>query len=286
MNATDTTASTSPRIDLPALQRMKTEGRKIAMLTAYDYPTAVLAQSAGVHSLLIGDSLATVLLGHPTTRGAPLDLMITLAEAVRRGAPRVYFVGDMPYEALASGAENALAAARRFCDEAGCDAVKMETTSGDAQLVEIVARAGIETIAHLGLLPQQVLDPQGYRAQARDAEAIAALVADARRMVAAGAVMLLLEAVPNQASQAVVDAVDVPVIGCGAGPACDGHVLVTQDMLGIGTTRTPRFVPVRAQVGKTCEEAMRRHVQDIESGVYPGPEHVYHLRAPTAGKPR
>jgi 3-methyl-2-oxobutanoate hydroxymethyltransferase len=282
------TASSPPseHIDLARLQRMKAAGQKFAMLTAYDYPTAALAQAAGVHALLIGDSLAAVVLGHPNTRPAPLDVMIVLGEAVRRGAPNVYLVGDMPYEALSAGSEWALTAARRFRDEAGCDAVKAEVASQNPDLVGRLAGAGIETIAHLGLRPQDVLTPDGYRAQARDAASIAALVADARRMVEAGAAMLLLEAVPNEASEAVLAAVSVPVIGCGAGPACDGHVVVTHDMLGLGGMRPPRFVPVLAQVGRTIEEAMRRYVQDIVSGQYPRPEHVYRLRSPTGSPPR
>lgn len=282
-----TTQAADPRhIDLNTLRKMKAEGRKLAMLTAYDYPTAALAQSAGVHILLIGDSMGTVLLGRPNTRTVPLALMLVLGEAVRRGAPLVYLVGDMPYEALTGGIEKAVDAARRYRDEAGCDAVKAEAGPGDEPTVGAIAQAGIETVVHLGLRPQQVMSPDGYRAQARDADAIGTLVAAARNMVAAGASMLLLEAVPNEASQAVVAAVPVPVIGCGAGPACDGHVVVTQDMLGMGGIRPPRFVPVLAQVGRTCEEAMRRYVQDIASGAYPGPEHVYPMRRPERDRPQ
>lgn len=274
------------RVNLAVLRQMKSAGRKIALLTAYDYPTAVLAQAAGVQGLLVGDSLATVLLGHPTTRTAPLNLMITLAEAVRRGAPDVLLVGDMPYEAVRGhGLPGALEAARRFREEAGCDAVKFEAVSGDEPLIRALADAGIDTIAHLGLRPQDILSAEGYRAQARDAEGIAALVADAQRMVAAGAVMLLLEAVPNEASAAVVAAVDVPVIGCGAGPACDGHILVTQDMLGLGASRPPRFVPVMADLRGTILDVMRRYVNDISAGRYPGPQHVYRMRASTGEAP-
>jgi 3-methyl-2-oxobutanoate hydroxymethyltransferase len=271
---------TRAKIDLAALRRMKAAGEKIAMLTAYDYPTAAYADAAGVHSLLVGDSLATVLLGHPNTRPAPFELMLVLAEAVRRGAPHVYLVGDMPYEVLSPGRESAVAAALRFCKDGRCDAVKAEFAPDDDGLVRDLAAKGIETIVHLGLRPQQVLTPDGYRAQARDEIEIATLVEAARRMVAAGAVMLLLEAVPNEASAAVVAAVDVPVIGCGAGPACDGHVVVTEDMLGFGPTRPPRFVPVHANLGEQTAAAMRRYVTDIERGVYPGPEHVYPMRKP------
>jgi len=184
----------------------------------------------------------------------------------------------MPYEAIAGGPAAVSDAARRFRDEAGCDAVKIETGSEDDALIERVVADGIVSIAHLGLRPQQVLTPDGYRAQARDRAAVAQLVDDARRMVAAGAQLLLLEAVPNEASQAVVEAVDVPVIGCGAGPACDGHVVVTQDLLGATTTRPPRFVPVLADVARTCEDAMRRYIADIASGAYPGPQHGYRMR--------
>ncbi len=274
------------RISLATLRQMKAAGRKIAFLTAYDYPTALRAQAAGVQALLVGDSMATVLLGHPNTRPAPVHVMLVLAEAVRRGAPHVYLVGDMPFEALTAGDDAALTAARRFCDEAGCDAVKIEAGPEDDRLVARLTAAGCDTIAHLGLRPQQITAPDGYRAQARDTDTINALVADARRMVAAGAVMILVEAVPNEAAQALVAAVDVPVIGCGAGPACDGHILVTEDMLGWSHTPPPRFVPVQAQLGPLAEAAMRRYVEDIAVGRYPGPEHVYKLRKPAGEPPR
>lgn len=271
------------RIRIQTLRELKQAGRKFAMLTAYDYPTAVAAQAAGVHSLLVGDSLGTVLLGHENTRRVPLELMLVLAEAVRRGAPRVFLIGDMPYEAMAAGDEAAFRAARRFCEEAGCDAVKIETEPHHEALVSNLAAAGICVVAHLGLRPQSVLSPEGYRAQARDEASIAALVDEARRMVRAGAQMVLLEAVPPQAAEAVLAAVSVPLVGCGAGPACDGHVVVTYDMLGIGLTRPPRFVPVLAQLGTEMQSAMRRYVEAIEQGSYPGPEHVYAMRRASAG---
>lgn len=268
----------NPRITLDALREMKRQRRPFAMLTAYDYPTAALAEAAGVHSLLVGDSLGNVLLGHPNTRGVPLDLMITLAEAVRRGAPRVYLVGDMPWAATRDGERGLVSAARRFIDEAGCDAVKIEVTRGERGWVAAAASAGVHVIAHLGLRPQSVLSPDEYRAQARDEASIAALVADAREMAAAGAVMLLLEAVPNEAAAAVVAAVELPVVGCGAGAACDGHVVVTYDLLGIGNPRPPRFVPVLADIGNQIEAAMRRYVADIESRRYPAAKHAYSMR--------
>ncbi|MBK9126793.1 MAG: 3-methyl-2-oxobutanoate hydroxymethyltransferase [Phycisphaerales bacterium] len=279
------TGESPRRITLDDLRRLKAAGRKFAMLTAYDFPTAAAAQAAGVHSLLIGDSMGTVLLGHPDTRSTPLGLMVILGEAVRRGAPHVYLVGDMPFEALRTGTDFAVHAAKRFCTRAGCDAVKVEVGSEQAPVVAAIARAGVQVIAHLGLRPQSVVSADGFKAQARDSQSICHLVADARRMVDAGAVMLLLEAVPGEASRAVVDAVSVPVIGCGAGPACDGHVVVTQDMLGWRTMKPPRFVPVLAEIGTTIEAAMRRYVRDIETGVYPAPQHVYPMRKEAAERP-
>jgi 3-methyl-2-oxobutanoate hydroxymethyltransferase len=270
------------RIGLPELRAIKAAGRRFAMLTAYDYPTAAAAQAAGAHALLIGDSMGTVLLGHPNTRTVPLDLMITLGEAVRRGAPNLWLVGDLPYEALVGGLSTALPAARRFCAEARCDAVKLETAPDQADVIAGLTAARIDAIAHLGLRPQTVLTPDGYRAQARDEAAIDALVADARRMAGAGAVMLLLEAIPPEAAEAVISAVDIPVIGCGAGPACHGHVLVTQDMLGLGAQKPPRFVPRLADLGSLAQDAMQRYVAAVVGGSYPGPEHCYTLRKPAA----
>ncbi|MFO0839218.1 MAG: 3-methyl-2-oxobutanoate hydroxymethyltransferase [Phycisphaerae bacterium] len=270
------------RITLNTLQSMKAVGRKIAMLTAYDHPTAVAAQAAGIHSLLIGDSMGTVLLGHANTRDVPLELMLVLGEAVRRGAPDLFLIGDMPYGPLSSGDEAVTRAAQRFVGECGCNAVKLECESVHAPLVGRISSSGIIVVAHLGLRPQSILSPDGYRAQARDALAIERLVADARTLVAAGAAMLLLEAVPPEAARAVISACDVPVIGCGAGPDCDGHVVVTHDMLGIGTMRPPRFVPVLEQFGQRMTDAMKGYAESIAAGEYPGPQHCYGMRATPA----
>lgn len=267
------------RITLDDLRTCAAQGDKFAVLTAYDYPTARVAQEAGVHSLLIGDTMGTVILGHESTRPVPLDLMMVLGEAVRRGAPHVFLIGDMPYAAVAGDDAAFVTAARRFRDEAGCDAIKFEAGPGDEHRVTLLYERGFTTIAHLGLRPQQVLTPDGYRAQARDAAAVDDLTATARRMVAAGTALILLEAVPPEAGQAVVDAIPVPVIGCGAGPACHGHVVVTHDMLGLNFGRTPRFVPVHADLHGVMLTAMQRWVQDITTRQYPQPEHAYKMHA-------
>jgi len=271
-------AAIAPRMDLTHIRQMKKDGCKFAMLTAYDYPTASAAQAAGVHILLIGDSMGCVLLGHENTRNVPLSLMLTLGEAVRRGAPNLYLIGDLPFESMNGGEDAVLEASRRFCDEAGCDAVKFEARPEHVSLTRRLTDAGIPAVAHIGLLPQSIAAADGYRAVARMKDEIDVLTDTARRLAEAGAVMILLEAVPNEASQAVVAAVDVPVIGCGAGPACDGHVVVTQDMLGIGAGRKPRFVPVLAHLQQDMEAAMRRWVEDIDSKTYPTPKHVYGMK--------
>lgn len=256
------------------------------MLTAYDFATAAAAHAAGIPTLLVGDSLGCVVLGQANTRGVSLDLMIVLAAAVRRGAPCAWLVGDLPYEATLGGSASLVDAAQRFRSEAGCDAVKLEAEPGYERHVAEIAGAGIDVIAHLGLRPQAVLAPDGYRAQARTEEDISALVDESRRMVAAGAHLLLLEAVPPEAAQAVVDAVPVPVIGCGAGPACDGHVVVTHDLLGLAHTRPPKFVPVLAQLKGTIEAAMRDYAEQIAAGRYPGPEHAYAMKPAAARAPQ
>lgn len=271
-------AALSEKIDLSFLRACKAAHRKFAMLTAYDHPTAQLAQNAGVHVLLIGDSLGNVLLGHPTTRTVPFELMLVLSEAVRRGAPRAYVMGDMPFEQMQRGDDAVILAARRFRDDAGCDGVKFEATTANVRLVEQLANAEIQTTVHLGLRPQSIDRPEDYRVQARDDATIERLAEDAQTLVNAGAALVLLEAVPPEASAAVASAVGVPVIGCGAGPACDGHVVVTQDMIGLSAVPPPRFVPRHAAVGETISAAMSRWVAEIESGAYPAPEHTYRMR--------
>lgn len=272
------TPETPEKMTLARLRDFRQTQRRFAMLTAYDFPTAAAAQAAGVHSLLIGDSMGTVLLGHPNTRLVPLELMLILGEAVRRAAPRPYLIGDLPYECISHGPDAVLLAAQRFRDDCGCDGIKVEVAREERALVACLARAGFEVTAHLGLRPQTVLVPDGYRAQARDPDAIDALVADARLMVDAGAAMLLLEAVPAQASAAVSAACDVPLIGCGAGDACDGHVVVTQDMLGLSGIRPPRFVPVLASLGAQMQAAMTQFVDDVVNRRYPRLEHMYPLK--------
>lgn len=280
------TPAAPQRTSLDQIRRWKAERRKFAMLTAYDFPTAAAAHAAEIPTLLVGDSLGCVVLGHANTRGVSVDLMIPLASSVRRGAPLAWLVGDIPYEATLGGTPAMVAAAERFCVESGCDAVKFECELGFERHMEAIAARGIDVIGHLGLRPQAVDSPDGYRAQARTDAEIASLVVDARRAVDSGAGALLLEAVPPEAAQAVIEATPVPIIGCGAGPACDGHVVVTHDMLGLVSTRPPKFVPVLAHVSAVMEAAMREYAAQIADGRYPAPEHTYSMRTGPAAAAR
>lgn len=273
-----------PRVTLDTLRACKAAGRRFSMLTAYDFPLAVAAEHAGVHSLLIGDSMGNVVLGQESTRDVPLELMLTLGTAVRRGAPSVFLVGDLPYVSVHAGLDAALRAADRFRDECGCDAIKLELLTGHDGWIERLVAAGHVVVAHLGLRPQTITRRSDLRAQARDPEGVAALTAEAVRAESAGAQLLLLEAVPNEASQAVVSVTRAPVIGCGAGSACDGHVVVTHDMLGLGAGGVPKFVKVLSDIGARIESAMAEYVREIETGAYPAPEHTYALRKPAASR--
>jgi 3-methyl-2-oxobutanoate hydroxymethyltransferase len=243
------------------------------MLTCYDFTTARILEQAGVKILLVGDSAANVILGHDSTVAVELDLLITLTHAVRRGAPGVYLMGDMPFGSYHGSEGDAVEAVCRMVRETGCDAVKLEVTPRQAELVARLADAGVAVCAHLGLRPQSV-QRHGYRAQARTPAGIEQLVAEARRFESSGAELILLEAVPPQASRAVVEGVSIPVIGCGAGPAPMAHVVVLQDLLGQSGHR-PRFVPELPPL--PLGEAARQWVEQVSNRNYPADAHCYSM---------
>lgn len=269
---------------LATLRAKKRAKQKIAVLTAYDYPTAVIEQQAGVDAILVGDSVAQVLLGHTSTLPATMDLMVTLAAAVRRGAPDVYLIGDMPFLSYQVSPEEAIRNGGRFMAEAGCDAVKLECDRGLCETVAAMSRASIPVMVHMGLRPQNVHQIGGYRSQGRDAVSAKRLIDDARIIEDCGAVSLLLEAVPPEPARAIAEATDLPVIGCGAGPFCDGHVVVLQDMVGLSMGPMPRFVPRYADLKLQLAEAVGRYVADIRGGAYPAAEHCYPMEPGEAEK--
>ncbi len=244
------------------------------MLTCYDYTMARLMQEAGVPLLLVGDSAASVMLGHPTTLPVSLEFMIQITAAVCRGAPLAFLVADMPFgsyqESVAQGVCNVAEMVKRT----GCDCVKLEVAESHLPLVKSLADAGVAVMAHLGLRPQTVGLLGGYKFQGRAAEDASAIVALALQAEQHGAAAILLEAVPPEVSKAVVESTGVPVIGCGAGPACHGCVFVTHDGLGL-TPHRPKFVPELADLAGLMKEAFALYVRQVESGNYPAPEHNY-----------
>ncbi len=275
---------TTDRITLATLRAYKRERRKIVMLTAYDYHTARLEQEAGVDSILVGDSVAQVVLGRDSTLHATMDLMVTLAGAVRRGAPMVYLVGDMPFLSYQVTTAEAIRNAGRFMTDGGCDAVKIECDRSMSAVVTALRQASIPVMVHLGLRPQAIHQLGAYRSQARDAVSAMRLIEDARILEDAGAMALLIEAVPPEPARLIAESTTIPVIGCGAGPWCDGHVVVVNDMLGLAPGPLPRFVPKHADLGDAIRAAAAQYANDIRGGAYPAEQHCYAMEPGEACK--
>ncbi len=264
---------------LPTLAALKASGRPIVMLTAYDFPSGRVAEEAGVDVVLVGDSAAMTVLGYDSTRAIAVDELLMLTRAVRRAVKSIPLVGDLPFGSYEHSDERAVATARRFIDEAGCDAVKLEGAGAMLGRARAIVSAGIPVIGHVGLLPQSVLSPDGYRARGRDAEQALAIIAGAEELAAAGCAALVVEAVPADIGALVTSRVSIPVIGIGAGAATGGQVLVYHDLLGLGEGRMPRFVRRYASARDTLVEAVRRWAADVRSGQFPTRDESYGMPA-------
>lgn len=265
------------KITLQVLRDAKQAARKFSVLTCYDAPTARLMQESGVEVLLVGDTAAEVVLGLPTTRDIEPEFLLTLTAAVRRGAPSVYVMGDLPYVTRTGTPADTTDWAKRFVD-AGADGVKIEVTGEHVRTVETMARAGVQVVAHLGLLPQMLDPDEGYTARGRTAEQARVLIAEARRFEQAGASMLLLEAVASEVAREIARGTSLPVIGCVGGPHCDGTVVVLHDMLGWGGGHPPRTVRRYDDVAEGFADAFRRYVDDIHSGSFPSHRESIHMK--------
>lgn len=270
------TAQPARKFGLSDLRAARELAKKIAMLTCYDYTTARLMEQAGVPMLLVGDSAASVVLGYPSTIPVSLNFMIEITSAVRRGGPNCFVVADMPFGSYHASPAQGVRNVCRMMQLSQADCVKLEVAAGHVKLVRRLADAGVAVMAHLGLRPQTVGLLGGYRFQGRAADEAMKIVDLAGEMQNAGAAAILLEAVPPEVAQAVVDATHVPIIGCGAGPACHGSVVVVQDLLGL-TPAQPRFVPVNAEVGPKLLDVFSAYVADVAQSRYPRPEHQYHM---------
>ncbi len=265
------------KITLARLKQMKRQREPIAMLTCYDYSTAVLLEEAGVDCLLVGDSLSQVILGYKSSLQAKMDIMVALTGAVRRGAPTCYLIGDMPFLSYQVCTEDAIRNAGRFLIEAECDAVKMEVDRRHTDLVAALARAGMPVMAHMGFRPQAIHQTEQI-VTARLAELGLQLLEDARAMVKAGACSILLECVTAEVSQAIADRLDVPVISCGSGPACDAQVMVLHELLGLPGALNLKFTKRYADLSTPIQQAARQYVQDVREKRYPDSEHCYHMK--------
>ncbi len=270
------------RVTVPDIRAAKATGRRIAMLTAADAPTARLADAAGADIILVGDSLAMVALGHETTLQVTLDEMLHHARAVTRVRPRALVTGDMPYLTYHLGPEDAVRNAARFLTEASCQAVKVEGGRKRLRVIDAMLSAEIPVMGHLGLTPQSYHAFGGFRVQAKSLEAAEALVGEARSLEAAGVFAIVLECVPAEAAAIVTESVSVPTIGIGAGPDCDGQVLVTHDALGLSPGPHPRFVRKYADLADEGTRALAAFVSDVRSGRYPSAEESYHIGAEAA----
>jgi 3-methyl-2-oxobutanoate hydroxymethyltransferase len=270
------------RVTTAALMEMKARGEKITMLTAYDYPTACLLDEAGIDMLLVGDSLGNVVLGYEDTLPVTMDEMIHHTRAVSRGARRAMVVGDMPFMSYQISLSDALLNAGRFLKEGGAQAVKLEGGSERTDVVRALVETGIPVVGHLGLTPQSVHQLGGFRMQGRDEAAARRLIEDALALEAAGIFALVLECVPAQLAAQVTDRLQVPTIGIGAGPGCDGQVLVIHDMLGLAVRRVPKFVRQYASLGSIIKDAARAYQEDVRRGRFPASEHCYAAPKPEA----
>lgn len=264
------------RYTLTDLRKARESGAKVPMLTCYDYTTAGLMQSAGVPTLLVGDSAANVVLGYDTTLPVSLDFMIEIAAAVRRGAPLAFMVADMPFGSYQASTEQGAKNVMRMVQQSGCDCVKLEVAAGHLDLISRLADAGVAVMGHVGLRPQAVHLMGGYRYQGRTADDAMRIVRLCRDLEQSGAAALLLEGVPPAVSAAVVAKTTIPVIGCGAGPACHGYVVVTHDALGLSPA-APRFVPRVGELASPIQSALAAYADQVRSQHYPKDEHNYEM---------
>jgi 3-methyl-2-oxobutanoate hydroxymethyltransferase len=262
---------------LPRLAEKKRLGEPLVMVTAYDYPSAQVAQEAGVDIVLVGDSGAMTVLGYPSTIPVSLDEMLMLASAVRRGLSTPFLVGDLPFGSYEASDEQAIATAQRFVKEAGCDAVKLERGGTSVQRARAIVAAGIPVMGHVGLTPQTATALGGYRAQGRTAEQAITVARDAIALEEAGCFSIVLEAIPAAVAQEIMSRVQIPVIGIGAGPAPDGQVLVFHDLLGIYDGHVARFAKRFADVRAHMVAGVAEYAAEVRSRAFPAPEHCYSI---------
>ncbi|MFA6079598.1 MAG: 3-methyl-2-oxobutanoate hydroxymethyltransferase [Candidatus Omnitrophota bacterium] len=266
------------KVTITDLQNKKRDGKKITMLTAYDYPTAKILDEAGIDSLLVGDSLGMVVLGYDSTVPVTMDEMIHHSKAVRRGTRYAFLIGDMPFMSYQVSIEEAIRNAGRFMKEAGCDAVKLEGAEEVHGVTRAIVDAGIPVLGHIGLTPQTVSKLGGYKVQGKDAEGAKRLLKQALGLEKAGCFAVVLECVPDEVAKLITEKLCIPTISCGAGVHCDGQVVVTNDMLGIFDRFVPKFVKQYVKLAPLILEAAAQYKDEVESGKFPDKEHSFSIK--------
>ena len=265
------------KVTLSYILEKKAKGEKLSRTALYDYPMAVLAEEAGIEIINMGDSIATVMLGHKTTNEADLDIMIEHAKAVRAGTPSAFIMGDMPFLSYQVSDEEAIRNAGRYIREAGMDCVKMEGGMEIVHTIEAVTKAGIPVIAHTGLTPQKALQMGGYKTQGRDTLAAAELVREVAAFEKAGAIAVLVEAVPAEVAKVIYERSSIPILGTGCGPYSDSPMINFYDLLGF-YDHNAKFVKKYANLRQIILEAVGQFVQECHDGTYPAPEHCYKMK--------
>jgi len=263
------------KVTIPQLKEWKESGRKIRMVTAYDYPTALLVDRSEVELILVGDSLGMVVLGYDGTVPVTMDEMVHHIKPVVRGARNTLIVGDMPFMSYNVSMEKAIENAGRLMKEGGADCVKLEGGLPVVPVVRALVDAGIPVMAHIGLTPQTASQLGGFKVQGKDEAAAQRMLVEAQKLEEAGAFSIVLEAIPAPLAKLITAKIGIPTIGIGAGPACDGQILVLNDILGLSPGRAARFVKVYADLGKGMREAVSQYAAEVRTGRYPDAGHSY-----------
>jgi len=265
-----------PKITIPEIMRRKGEGKKVTMLTAYDYTFARIVDEAGIDIVLVGDSLGTVVQGHSNTLPVTMDEMIYHTRNVSRGVENALVVADMPFLSYQTSIEDGVYNAGRFLKEGGAAAVKVEGGANIVDRVRAMIDSGIPVMGHVGMLPQTVHKIGGYKVQGKDDLSAERILNDARLLEEAGVFAIVMECIPEGLARRITDSLSIPTIGIGAGIHCDGQVLVLHDLLGLLPQPMPKFVRQYADLRSRCIEAVRKFKEDVEKGFFPGKEESYH----------
>jgi 3-methyl-2-oxobutanoate hydroxymethyltransferase len=271
----DDSSASRPPVTLMKLAEKRALGEPIVMVTAYDHPSAKAVEAAGVDIVLVGDSAANNVLGYPDTVPVTVEEMLMLSAAVRRGLETPLMVGDLPFGSYEASDAQAIATAHRFVKEAGCDAVKLEGGGAMAERARAIVRAGVPVMGHVGLTPQTATALGGYRAQGRTAARAKAVLGDALALQEAGCFSIVFEAIPAGVTDVIMEFMEVPVIGIGAGASTDGQVLVLHDLLAIHTGFKPKFVKEYAAIGEAMVNGLRAYAEEVRSRAFPDPQHSY-----------